>query len=59
MLRCYENLRTRILLCEHNILTEGVFVTKVSGNAWISVSTNWMGYNKLLFHERHFGKNVH
>jgi hypothetical protein len=32
----YENIRT--IFCGHNILTDGVFVTQLSGNAGISLS---------------------
>jgi len=37
MLWFYENMWIRNYLCGHNILTEIVFVTKLSGNAGISV----------------------
>jgi hypothetical protein len=33
MFRFYENIRTKIFFCGHNILTEGVFVTQLSSNA--------------------------
>jgi hypothetical protein len=43
--------------CEHNTLTEGVFITQLSGNVGILV---WciVGYNKLPFHELHDRKNL-
>jgi hypothetical protein len=38
--------------CGHNILTEGVFVTQLSSNVGICL-TNYVGYDKLPFHERY------
>jgi hypothetical protein len=42
--------------CGHNILTERVFLTQVSGNAQ-SQFDNCVGYDKLLSHVQHVIRN--
>jgi hypothetical protein len=54
----YKNMRRKNFVDGHNILTEDVFVTKLSGNAGISVLMNCVFYDKCPFYERCGPHNV-
>jgi hypothetical protein len=54
----YKNIRRSNFFDGHNIFTEDVFVTKLSGDAGISVLLNCMFCDKWPFYERCGPANV-